>query len=72
VLTPVRLIIPSINLNTDIEKVGLTRQGAVDVPVGRLAVGWFNLGPYPGEDRQAIITGHYGFWRKVVRLSSIT
>ena len=58
---PVRLKIPKINVDAKFETVGLTAQGAVDVPKDFTDVAWYNLSPIPGETGSAIITGHYGF-----------
>ncbi len=59
---PARLIIPSINVNASIESLGLTPQGAVDVPKGPYDVAWFDVGPLPGQKGSAVISGHYGPW----------
>jgi LPXTG-site transpeptidase (sortase) family protein len=56
---PVRLKIPSINVDAPVEYVGLTSDGAMDVPKGPVKVAWFNLGPRPGENGSAVIAGHY-------------
>lgn len=61
---PVRLKIPSINVDTLVEYVGLTPDGAMDVPKERADVAWFNLGPRPGENGSAVIDGHYGWKNK--------
>lgn len=58
---PVRLKIPSINVDTYIEYVGLTPDGAMGVPKDPSNVVWFNLGPRPGENGSAVIAGHYGW-----------
>ena len=58
---PVRLKIPSINVDALVEYVGLTSDGAMDVPKGPDNVAWFNLGPRPGENGSAVIAGHYGW-----------
>jgi len=58
---PVHLKIPKINIDVDLEPVGLTSQGAVGVPKDPHDVAWFNLSPHPGEDGNAIIVGHYGW-----------
>lgn len=58
---PVRLKIPSIKVNALVENVGLTPDGAMDVPVGPANVGWFNLGPRPGEEGSSVINGHAGY-----------
>lgn len=60
---PMRLKIPTINVDTIIEHVGLTPQGAVGVPKIPSNVAWFNTGPRPGENGSAVITGHYGRWK---------
>jgi LPXTG-site transpeptidase (sortase) family protein len=56
-----RLKIPSIKVDTVIESVGLTSEGAVDVPKGPSDAAWFNLGPRPGEKGSSIIVGHSGW-----------
>jgi len=58
---PVRLKIPSINIDAPIEHMGLTSDGAMDVPKDPFNVAWFNLGPRPGEKGSAVIAGHYGW-----------
>ncbi len=59
-----RLKIPQIGVNAAVESVGLTQQGAVDVPVGSTNVGWYKYGPRPGESSSAVIVGHFGVWKK--------
>ena len=58
---PVRLIIPTIKVDALVEYVGLTPDGAMDVPKGPVNVAWFHLGPIPGEKGSAVIAGHYGW-----------
>lgn len=58
---PVRFKIPIINVDTTVEYVGLTPDGAMDSPVGPAPVGWYNLGPRPGEQGSAVIDGHSGW-----------
>jgi len=58
---PVRLNIPSINVNAPVEYVGLTLDGEMDVPKERANVAWFDLGLRPGENGSAVIAGHYGW-----------
>lgn len=60
---PVRLKIPSINVDAAIELVGLTSNGEMDIPKGPANVAWFNLGPHPGNIGSAVIAGHYGVWK---------
>lgn len=58
---PVNLKIPAINVDSTIEYVGLTQDGAVDVPKGPANVAWFDLGTIPGENGSSIISGHSGW-----------
>jgi LPXTG-site transpeptidase (sortase) family protein len=58
---PVRFKIPKINIDAAIKYVGITLQGAMDVPKGPSDVAWFNLGPRPGESGSAVIVGHFGW-----------
>ena len=58
---PVRLKIPKINVDAVVEYVGLTSEGAMDVPKGPMEVAWFSLGPRPGEQGSSVIAGHSGY-----------
>jgi len=58
---PIRIEIPKININTTFEHVGLTTDGAMDIPKGPAEVGWYDLGPRPGEIGSAIVAGHFGW-----------
>lgn len=60
-LNPVNLKIPIIGVVSKVEHVGITKDGAVDAPSGPKNVGWYNLGPRPGENGVAIIDGHSGW-----------
>ena len=60
---PVRLKIPAINVDAPIEYVGLTPQGAMDVPKTPDSVAWLQIGQRPGENGSAVIAGHYGWWK---------
>lgn len=57
---PVRLKIPSINVDTAIEDAKITPDGRMDVPEGSVNVAWFALGPRPGQIGSAVIGGHFG------------
>ncbi len=63
--TPMRLLIPAINLDASIGSVGLTKKGAVDAPNNPSDTAWFNLGTRPGEQGNAVIVGHFG-WKNNV------
>lgn len=56
---PVRLIIPAINVNAVIQHLGVTQTGEMEVPSNTVDVGWFKLGPHPGEKGSAVIAGHF-------------
>lgn len=58
---PVRLKIPKISVDAVVESVGLTPQGAMDVPKGPTTVAWFDEGSRPGEIGNAVIAGHFGW-----------
>ncbi len=60
---PLRLRVPSINVEATIEYVGLTKGGAMDVPKLHPNVAWYSLGTRPGNDGSAVIAGHYS-WKK--------
>lgn len=55
---PVRLKIPSINVDASVEDIGITSTGAMGVPNNPLDVGWFDLGARPGEKGSGVIAGH--------------
>ncbi len=57
---PMRLRIPGINVDSAVEYVGLTSDGAMDVPKSQDDVAWFETGQRPGENGSAVIDGHYG------------
>ncbi len=56
---PALLAIPSIALNAPIIEVGLTPNGAMDVPDGRTSsVGWYKYGTIPGNVGSAVFDAH--------------
>jgi LPXTG-site transpeptidase (sortase) family protein len=56
---PMRLTIPTVNVNANIQLLGVTSKGAMEVPSNAVDVGWFKLGPRPGEKGSAVIAGHF-------------
>jgi len=58
---PINLKIPKIGVDAAIEYVGLTSESAMEVPEGPVNVGWYKLGPRPGEKGSAVIAGHEGW-----------
>lgn len=55
---PVRLVIPTINVSANVQYVGITPLGEMEVPSNAFDVGWFKLGSRPGEIGSAVIAGH--------------
>ena len=60
-LLPLQISIPSINVDTAIESVGLTPDGAVDIPKNPINAAWYDVSPLPGDIGNSIIDGHYGW-----------
>lgn len=58
---PTQLKIPTIGVDALVEGVGVTINGEMDVPKGPTTTAWFNLGPRPGEEGSAAISGHFGW-----------
>ena len=70
---PVRLVIPAVGINAPVEGLGIQSNGDLETP-GHDPwddVGWYDLGPRPGEHGSAVIDGHLDrpggypavFWR---------
>lgn len=57
---PVRLTIPKINIDTNIQQMGLTSSGVMEAPDSNKDAGWYKYGPRPGNDGSAVIDGHFG------------
>lgn len=55
---PVKIRIPAIRVESDIQQVGLARSGNMDIPASPYIAGWFRLGVRPGRDGNAVIAGH--------------
>ena len=56
---PVHLSIPAINVNANVQHVGVNPKGEMEVPSNTVDVGWFDQGPHPGEKGSAVIAGHF-------------
>lgn len=50
--------IPKLHIKSSIQYIGLTPEGAMDVPNNSTDVGWYKLGPNPGNRGNSVITGH--------------
>ena len=58
---PVHILIPKIKVDASIVQVGLTSEGAVDVPKVPMDAAWFDKSPRPGEAGNSILVGHFGW-----------
>ena len=56
---PVGLKIPSIHVDAVIQQVTLNKEGAMDVPTNATDIGWYTLGPSPGERGSSVFSGHF-------------
>lgn len=59
---PVKLDIPSVSIHTRLLRLGLNRDGTLQVPWKPLLAGWFTGSPTPGELGPAVIAGHVDSW----------
>lgn len=57
---PTSVSIPSIGVNANVVSVGQNSDGSIAVP-GPYDVGWYNLGPSPGEIGPAVLVGHVDY-----------
>ncbi|WP_421383731.1 sortase domain-bontaining protein [Bacillus salacetis] len=57
-ITPVRIKIPSMNIDTEVIPVGLLDNGEMEVPKGTEVTGWYSKGFQPGAKGNAVIAGH--------------
>jgi LPXTG-site transpeptidase (sortase) family protein len=60
--TPVRLVIASINVDAKVESRGLDASRNLASPSDFRDVAWYNRGPKPGAQGNAIINGHVNWW----------
>lgn len=58
VALPVRIIIPTLQIDTPIEIVGRTEDGAMQSPSNFRDVAWYKEGARPGENGSAVVAGH--------------
>ncbi|MGW0843471.1 class F sortase [Streptomyces sp. NPDC002787] len=57
---PVRLLIPAIEVDTPVIRLGLARDGTVEVPpvTAHDRAGWYEHSPTPGQTGPSVILGH--------------
>jgi LPXTG-site transpeptidase (sortase) family protein len=53
-----RLVIPSLSVDADVQDVGITSHNTMAVPTNFTDVGWYRYGPEPGENGSAVMAGH--------------
>jgi len=55
---PVRLQIPALNIDANVQQVGLTFKGNMGIPSNFTDVAWYRYGAVPGDVGSAVIDGH--------------
>lgn len=55
---PLELLVPSLGIATTVGELGLQANHEVQVPASVHTVGWFRLGPTPGQFGSSVILGH--------------
>jgi hypothetical protein len=60
VSNPARLLIPGIGIDASVENIGVLPDGDLATPTQSPwdDVGWYHLGPHPGQSGSAVIAGH--------------
>lgn len=56
---PVSISIPKINVNANVESVGMDEKKNMDTPKNADNVAWYNLGYKPGQKGNSVLAGHY-------------
>ena len=56
---PVHLLIPTININANIQTLGVNSKGEMEVPNNITDVGLFKFGVIPGQKGSAVMAGHF-------------
>ena len=56
--SPIRIRIPSIGVDSKLMKLGLLKDGSLQVPPSGFPAGWYTGSPSPGEMGPSIIAGH--------------
>ena len=55
---PVRILIPRLSINANVQHVGLSAKGNIGVPNNFTDVAWYKYSPPPGSPGTAILDGH--------------
>ena len=57
-IIPTLITIPTLKIDTKVEKVGINAKGIIASPLSFQTVGWYMFGPRPGDPGVAIMDGH--------------
>ena len=63
---PSRLIIPKLDVDTNIVQMCITATGNMEAPVTNKATGWYKYGARPGNVGSAVIDGHLGLSNEAI------
>lgn len=55
---PVRVHLPSIDVTSELQRLGRNADGTIEVPDDWQQAGWYHGGPKPGQGGPAVILGH--------------
>lgn len=55
---PVSIDIPTINVHTTLQQLGLDATGSLDPPTNLTEAGWYTGSPVPGQSGPSVIAGH--------------
>jgi LPXTG-site transpeptidase (sortase) family protein len=55
---PVKIAIPSVNIESSIERVGVDAAGKMQAPSSAKIVSWYQFGALPGEKGNLVLSGH--------------
>ena len=55
---PVRLVIPTLSINTNVQYTTITKRGTMGTPNNFTDVAWYGYGVAPGQSGEAVIDGH--------------
>jgi sortase (surface protein transpeptidase) len=58
IAAPVRLRIPAIHVDSQLDLLGRQPDGTIAVPASATVAGWYDEGPRPGQPGPAVILGH--------------
>jgi hypothetical protein len=57
-LRPVRIAVPSIGVDASLTRLGISGDGAIEVPGNPVQAGWLDTSPAPGQQGPSVIAGH--------------